>query len=42
VAQAIDTVGPAAVDAASGTEAAPGKKDPAKLGAFFHALSGKQ
>jgi len=42
VAMAIATVGPAAVDAASGTEAAPGKKDPAKLRAFFHALSGKQ
>jgi phosphoribosylanthranilate isomerase len=37
VAQAIATVGPAAVDAASGTEAAPGKKDPAKLRAFFKA-----
>jgi phosphoribosylanthranilate isomerase len=35
VAQAIATAGPAAVDAASGTEAAPGKKDPAKLRAFF-------
>ena len=37
VAQAIATAGPAAVDAASGTEAAPGKKDPAKLRAFFKA-----
>ena len=37
VAQAIATAGPAAVDAASGTEAAPGKKDPAKLRAFFEA-----
>jgi phosphoribosylanthranilate isomerase len=37
VAQAIATVLPAAVDAASGTEAAPGKKDPAKLRAFFEA-----
>ncbi len=35
VAQAIATARPAAVDAASGTEAAPGKKDPAKLRAFF-------
>ena len=37
VAQAIATVGPAAVDAASGTEAALGKKDPKKLRAFFKA-----
>jgi phosphoribosylanthranilate isomerase len=37
VAQAIATAKPAAVDAASGTEAAPGKKDPAKLRAFFKA-----
>ena len=37
VARAIATAGPAAVDAASGTEAAPGKKDPAKLRAFFKA-----
>ncbi len=37
VAQAIATARPAAVDAASGTEAAPGKKDPAKLRAFFEA-----
>ena len=37
VAQAIATAGPAAVDTASGTEAAPGKKDPAKLRAFFKA-----
>ncbi len=37
VAQAIATALPAAVDAASGTEAAPGKKDPAKLRAFFEA-----
>jgi phosphoribosylanthranilate isomerase len=37
VAQAIAAAGPAAVDAASGTEAAPGKKDPAKLRAFFKA-----
>jgi len=37
VAQAIATASPAAVDTASGTEAAPGKKDPAKLRAFFEA-----
>jgi len=37
VAQAIATARPAAVDAASGTEAAPGKKDPEKLRAFFAA-----
>ncbi len=38
VAQAIATARPQAVDAASGTEAAPGKKDPAKLRAFFKAV----
>ncbi len=38
VAQAITTVQPQAVDTASGTEAAPGKKDPAKLKAFFRAV----
>jgi len=37
VAQAIEVAQPDAVDAASGTEAAPGKKDPAKLRAFFAA-----
>jgi phosphoribosylanthranilate isomerase len=42
VAQAIATALPAAVDAASGTEAAPGKKDPAKLRAFFEAVSSKR
>jgi phosphoribosylanthranilate isomerase len=42
VAQAIATAGPAAVDVASGTEAAPGKKDPAKLRAFFEAVRSKQ
>jgi phosphoribosylanthranilate isomerase len=42
VAQAIATALPAAVDAASGTEAAPGRKDPAKLRAFFKAVSSKQ
>jgi phosphoribosylanthranilate isomerase len=39
VAQAIATAQPDAVDAASGTEAAPGKKDPARLRAFFKAVS---
>jgi phosphoribosylanthranilate isomerase len=38
VAQAIATAQPDAVDAASGTEAAPGRKDPAKLRAFFKAM----
>jgi phosphoribosylanthranilate isomerase len=38
VAQAITIVEPQAVDAASGTEASPGKKDPAKLKAFFQAI----
>jgi phosphoribosylanthranilate isomerase len=42
VAQAIATALPAAVDAASGTEAAPGKKDPAKLRAFFQAVSSRR
>jgi phosphoribosylanthranilate isomerase len=41
VAMAIATALPAAVDAASGTEAAPGKKDPAKLRAFIKAVSSK-
>jgi phosphoribosylanthranilate isomerase len=38
VAMAIATAGPAAVDAASGTEAAPGRKDLDKLRAFFAAV----
>jgi len=38
VTQAIATAGPDAVDAASGTEASPGKKDPARLRAFFAAI----
>jgi phosphoribosylanthranilate isomerase len=38
VAQAIAIALPAAVDAASGTEAAPGRKDPGKLRAFFQAI----
>jgi phosphoribosylanthranilate isomerase len=38
VAQAIVTAQPDAVDVASGTEAASGKKDPARLKAFFEAV----
>ena len=38
VAQAIEVVHPFGVDVASGTEAAPGRKDPAKLTAFFRAV----
>lgn len=38
VAGAIAAAGPHAVDTASGTEAAPGHKDPAKLAAFFDAV----
>jgi phosphoribosylanthranilate isomerase len=38
VAQAISVVEPYAVDTASGTEAAPGHKDPEKLRAFFQAV----
>ena len=38
VAEAIRIAQPAAVDVASGVEAAPGKKDPAKLRAFFAAI----
>jgi phosphoribosylanthranilate isomerase len=38
VAQAIAMAQPQAVDAASGTEAAPGRKDPEKLRAFFKAV----
>jgi len=40
VGQAIAIALPAAVDAASGTEAEPGRKDPAKLRAFFKAIRG--
>jgi phosphoribosylanthranilate isomerase len=40
VAQAIAAAQPQAVDTASGTEAAPGQKDPAKLKAFFRAVRG--
>ena len=35
VGEAIESTRPFAVDVASGTEAAPGRKDPAKLEAFF-------
>ena len=38
VGAAIETARPFAVDVASGTEAAPGRKDPAKLTAFFSAV----
>jgi phosphoribosylanthranilate isomerase len=38
VAQAVATAQPQAVDVASGVEAAPGKKDPEKLRAFFQAF----
>ena len=38
VAEAIGVARPFAVDTASGTEAAPGRKDPAKLRAFFRAV----
>ena len=41
VAQAIAIAAPAAVDAASGTEAVPGKKDPEKLRAFLAAVKGQ-
>jgi phosphoribosylanthranilate isomerase len=40
VAEAISTVRPFAVDVASGVEAAPGRKDPARLEAFFAAVAG--
>jgi phosphoribosylanthranilate isomerase len=39
VAQAIALVDPFAVDSASGTESAPGLKDPEKLAAFFDAVN---
>jgi phosphoribosylanthranilate isomerase len=40
VAEAIARANPYAVDTASGTEAAPGHKDPQKLRAFFEAVEG--
>jgi phosphoribosylanthranilate isomerase len=40
VAEAIAVAHPYAVDSASGTEAAPGRKDPAKLRALFDAVRG--
>ncbi len=40
VAEAIAAVRPYAVDSASGTEAAPGHKDPERLRAFFQAVAG--
>ncbi len=39
VAAAIEAVHPYAVDSASGTEAEPGRKDPAKVEAFFRAVA---
>lgn len=40
VAEGIAAVRPFAVDTASGTEAAPGRKDPRRLAAFFGAVAG--
>jgi phosphoribosylanthranilate isomerase len=40
VAEAIELTHPYAVDTASGTESAPGRKDPQKLRAFFDAAQG--
>jgi phosphoribosylanthranilate isomerase len=40
VAEAIAVARPYAVDTASGTEAAPGRKDPGELRAFFGAVAG--
>lgn len=40
VAEAIELTRPYAVDTASGTESAPGRKDPQKLQAFFDAVQG--
>ena len=41
VAEAIVATGPFAVDSASGTESAPGKKDEQKLRAFFAAVESR-
>jgi phosphoribosylanthranilate isomerase len=38
VGEAIRAAAPCAVDVCSGTEARPGKKDPARLRAFFRAV----
>jgi phosphoribosylanthranilate isomerase len=40
VAEGVAAVAPYAVDTASGTEASPGVKDPARLQAFFAAVAG--
>jgi phosphoribosylanthranilate isomerase len=40
VAEAVAVADPYAVDTASGTEAAPGRKDPQRLRAFFEAVAG--
>jgi len=40
VGEAIAVARPYALDTASGTEAAPGRKDPEKLKAFFEAAAG--
>jgi phosphoribosylanthranilate isomerase len=39
VARAVELTSPYAIDTASGTESAPGHKDPAKLRALFDALA---
>jgi phosphoribosylanthranilate isomerase len=41
VADAVDAVGPFAVDVASGVEAAPGRKDPGAVAAFVRAAGGR-
>jgi len=42
VGEAVQTVAPFAVDTASGTESEPGRKDPAKVTAFFRAVEAVQ